>query len=606
MPDGQDFAPYEVAGPTMLSKQPVNLKSKNTPEYDAGDWAQIFDYLESRLGALRVVRYSWWTYWATLAAYILPRRYRWLITANLLNKGDPINQNIIDSTGTLAMNICSAGFVDGVMPSTRPWVKIRVGKPGQELPQDAKAWCEDTEEKFYMVVSQSNFYDTMAQSSQDQTTFGTAPVIVYEDAETIIRCYNPCAGEYYLASSSRFTVDTLYREFVLTVVEIVEMFQIENCPAQVVEMWNTGGSSLENEFVVAHAIEPNFAIPRKGKAGGKIDVCKGKFPFREVYWLKGVRTERPLTIKGFVEKPFAVGRWSKVANDAYGRGPGMDALGDIKQLQMETMRKAEAIEKMVRPPMVADVSMKNEPSSILPGHITYTAFSDGKRPSFMPAFEVDPKIGELKEDLMGIQDRINRAFLVDVFMAISQMEGVQPRNDLEIVERRAEKLQRLGPVIGLWKSEFAPTIIERILNIMERRGILKPRPKSMQGQALRFEYLDIVTMAQVGAQTVSMERTFKTAGFLSQAAKLAGVPDPMRKINLDKSLEVYGDKVKFPTICMYSDDEVRQHDAERAKVAAGQQAAEMALPAVQAAKSLSETDVGGGQSALSMMLNTGG
>ena len=37
---------------------------------------------ESRLIGLRVNRYSWWVHWRELADYILPRRYKWLITPN--------------------------------------------------------------------------------------------------------------------------------------------------------------------------------------------------------------------------------------------------------------------------------------------------------------------------------------------------------------------------------------------------------------------------------------------------------------------------------------------------------------------------------------------
>ena len=51
----------------------------------------------------------------------------------------------------------------------------------------------------------------------------------------------------------------------------------------------------------------------------------------------------------------------------------MDALGDIKQLQLEQKRKAQAIDKNVNPPMIADPSMKNEPASLLPGAVTSMA-----------------------------------------------------------------------------------------------------------------------------------------------------------------------------------------------------------------------------------------
>jgi hypothetical protein len=46
---------------------------------------------------LRTERYSWWQHWSQLATYIFPRRYRWLVTPNQMNRGSPINGAIIDS-----------------------------------------------------------------------------------------------------------------------------------------------------------------------------------------------------------------------------------------------------------------------------------------------------------------------------------------------------------------------------------------------------------------------------------------------------------------------------------------------------------------------------
>ena len=77
--------------------------------------------------------------------------------------------------------------------------------------------------------------------------------------------------------------------------------------------------------------------------------------------------------RGFYEAPHIAVRWDLVSNDAYGRSPGMDALPDIKQLQQEVRRKAQAIDKSVNPPMVADIQLKNQPASLLPGGTTYIA-----------------------------------------------------------------------------------------------------------------------------------------------------------------------------------------------------------------------------------------
>ena len=591
-----DFAPYEMADASTLAAQPPTATKKNfAPDLD---WDQIFSHLESRLNSMKNWRYSWWAYWSTLAQYILPRRYHWVISANLYNKGNPINQSIIDGTAGLAKNICAAGMVEGMMPQTREWFKIKSALTNFEPDADAKAWMEDTEQRMYTVLGQSNFYAEMAQVAEDEVVFGTAVTIMYEDAENIIRLYTPCTGEYFLAANAKFSIDTLYREYVMTVAQIVEWFTLEACPAQVQELWRAGGGSIDNEFIIAHAIEPNFDISGRGRsAGDKISVVPGSFAFREVFWLRGIETDRPLSKRGFHKKPFAVFRWSKTSNDPYGRGPGMDALGDIMQLQLETLRKDEAIEKQVRPPMGADVAMKNEPSSIRPGDITYVSTEGGKK-GFWPLFEMKFDLAAMTADLKEVQNRIERYFLVDVWLAISQMEGVQPRNNFEIAERRGEKMQRLGPVIGLWKSEGAQPQLERLKDILDRKRMLKPLPQSLRGIPLKFDFLDMVTLAQLGTETAAMEQTFKVGGELATAAQAAQLPNPLRVLNLDESFRIYAERMSYPSKGMFTAQEVRSLDQARQKAKQQAQAPAAAMAAVTAAKSLSETPLGG-QTALS-------
>src|ERR1051326_7566100 len=89
---------YEHMSNTLLAKQPITDKKyiQNTQE----DWDVTYEQLESGLGSDRVWRYSPWAYWSVIARYILPRRYHWLIVANKMTRGGPINDSIIDSTGT--------------------------------------------------------------------------------------------------------------------------------------------------------------------------------------------------------------------------------------------------------------------------------------------------------------------------------------------------------------------------------------------------------------------------------------------------------------------------------------------------------------------------
>jgi hypothetical protein len=599
-----DHAAYMEMGPDILSQQPVNAPSTQPYQFmEPAQWTQVFNQLESRLGSLRSWRYSWWTHWSRLAEYFLPRRYTWLVVANRMWRGAPINDAIIDSTGQLAARTCAAGMWTGLTSPSRPWFNLEIALPWIELDAEGASWLEDTQEKVYTVLAQSNFYNTMSQAFQDVTVFGTAPVIIYEDFEDVIRCYLPCAGEYYLSASSRLSVDTLYREFTLTIEQIVGQFGIDNCPQQVRKAWDSGGASLDMEMVVAHAIEPNFAV--SGRASKKeIKVVPGTFSFREIYWLKGQRTENPLSARGFHTSPFMAARWATVSNDAYGRSPAMDCLGDTKQIQVETRRKAEFIEKGVRPPMGANPELKNEPSSIIPGMITYMN-TDGGKKGFFPLFEVSAQwISPLVADIAQVAARIQHCLFVDLFMAITRMEGVQPRNQLELTERNQERLQELGPFVQMFENEFAGPAIKRVLDIMERRKILRPMPPSLKGQPIKINYTSIMKLAQRASESVAMKDVFQTGGAMSSAAKAAGLPDPLRIIDLDKAMRHYSDLNNFPQDCLFTEDEVKKHDQAREQGKQQAQAPGQAMAAVTAAKTLSQTQLGGGN-ALGAMLGAG-
>lgn len=595
----ESVAPYDDMTTSLLAAQPISAPSD--AQKASKDWDAMFQHVETRMQSLRSWRWAKWAYWQALAKFFLPFRYLWVVVANRFDRGHPVNDAIVDSTGLLAVRTCASGMWTGLTSPSRPWFGLDIGVPWAELQPDGKAWIEDVQSRMYTVLKASNFYDQMAQAFRDLVVFGTAPIIIYEDAEDVIRLYTPCAGEYFCDVGARLTVDTLYREFVYNTMQIVDMFKLENCPMEVRTAWANGGASLQQEFIVAHAIEPNTAVAKPGSASQeRLNMVPQSFAYRELYWLRGIKAAQPLSAKGFHGKPFMALRWSTVSNDPYGRGPCEDALGDNKQIQQETLRKAEFIDKGVRPPMGASPELKNEPASIIPGQITYFATDNGKK-GFFPLFEPNPAwLPALTNDIETVSKRIERCLFVDLFMAITRMEGVQPRNELELSQRNLERLQELGPVIELAEKEL-DIAISRILNIMTRRKMLPPVPPSLRGVPLKIAYTSIMRLAQRSSESVAMKDFFQTAGALSSAAKASGVPDPLRTVNLDKSLRHYGDLNEFPGSLFFTDGEIAEHDKVREQAAAQAKMPEQAMAGVQAAKTLASTQMGG-NTALSAML----
>lgn len=493
---------YESAGPQQLVAQPARM-TPPPKDINSTDWVILKSHLESRLSMLRSYRYSWMLHYQLLETYILPRRGIFINptvpTPNSMNKGQAINQAILDPTGTYAMRRAAAGLMSGLMSPSRPWFKLKPAMGSRDtVDAEAQAWFEEVEDRIYQVAGRSNFYDCGAQMFEDLVTFGTSPMIIYEDETDVIRCYVPCCGEYLAASSSANRVESLYRQFLMTTSAIVEMFGLENCPATLQSMWQSKSGSLDVEWIVFHSIEPNFGIANQSR--DEVGVVEGGFDWREVYWL-AASDQYPLSMRGFIDQPHICPRWATTSNDAYGRSVGMDCLPDIMQLQVETGRKAEAIEKMVRPPLVASMDMKNEPSSILPGHITYVN-QLGADKGMKPIFQVSPNIEHMSQDLQMLQQRIREGFFNDLFM-MPEPDAKQ-MTAYEVSVRRQEKLQVLGPVIERLQNEALAPAIKRIFRIMERRDLLPPLPESLQGVQIGIEYISMLAIAQKQAESAGL------------------------------------------------------------------------------------------------------
>lgn len=564
------------------------------PKDDQAAWA-LRAGSEARMESLRNYRLSWWTHWAQLAEMFLPRRYRWFVTPNQYNKGSPLNAAIVDETGVIAARTLATGLLANLTSPNKQW--FRLGLPG--LAVDAEGPVNDylgeCTRRMLAVYAETNLYNSLGTAYHDNAVFGSAAVIQYEDDKDVVRFYNPCLGEFFFGLDNRLTVATLAREYTYTVQELVDEFGLDNVSESSASLYRGGGNSKDQEIVVCHMIQPNQPLYLSGEFVG-LPVSK-RFKYVEIYWerasAQGTNKECILRIKGFLEKPFVGLRWDVTSNDPYGRSPGMDALPAVRQLQIEQRRKAEAIDKLVRPPMVGSVSMKNEPASILPGGITYTA--DPAASGFKPAFTVDPRIQEMTQDILEVQQRVDKVFFVPLFTGISDLQTV--RTATEIDARIQEKLVMLGPVVERTENEGLDDILARTFAIMQRRGMFPDSPPEMQGQPIEIQYISILAEAQAASQTAAIERTFAFAG------NLAGVyPEAVDNLDVDQGVMQYGDKLNIPPRIVRGQDAKLAIRKARADQLAQQQHLNTGTALAAGAKTLSETDVGGGQNALQSML----
>lgn len=557
-------------------------------------------YAEGRLAGLRVNRYSFWTHWRELGDYYLPRRYKWVITPNQAMRGSPINQHIIDNTGTIAARDLASGFMSGVSSPVRPWFSLKVGMTDTTSTTETGLWLSECRRLMMLVFQLSNFYNSIAQLWADLVVFGTGAMLIHEDFDDVIRCQNPCLGEYYVDNDDKMRPVIFNREFTLTIDQVVNQFGYDNCSVTVKTLYDDKtGAGKTKEIVVAHSIEPNNDPKKWG--------FPSNFAYREIYWEYGAtqggqgggtNAEGLLRKKGFFEQCAIVVRWDITSNEAYGRSPAMEALGDVKQLQLETRRKAQAIDKMVNPPMVADIQLKNQPASLLPGGMTYVSnYSASGKPGFSSAYDTKFPVNEISEDLAEVRERIKRTFFNNIFQVISQYETRSNVSATEIDARRAEALIMLGPVLERSQTEGLAVVIDRVWGIMQRAGIFPPPPEGIAGQNIEIEYISMLATAQDAAAAGGIERTLGLAG------NMAGVvgPEILDKIDTDYALDKYSSLMNNDPRMMRTNDQVAAIRQKRMKDQQQAQQVEMAEKLAAGAKTLSETDVGGGVNALQQL-----
>jgi len=547
-------------------------------------------HVDARLNLLKRQRQSWEPGWRELSRFVNPHRGQFFSSPNQGGRGAQANAAILDPTALFALRTLVAGLMSGVTSPARPWFRLSVPDRRVASLAPVKVWLDECSERMRMVFNAGNLYSALPLIYEELGQFGTGCAIVEFDREDVIRLYTLSTGEYWLGLDWRGRVDTMARRFMYSYRQIEARWP-DHGIAEISE--RARGTEADTEIALLHMIEPNTGYEK-----GRLDAAGKRF--RSVYWREGGAGDLDgefIHRGGYSQFPVLAPRWSPIGSDAYSKGPGHDALPDVKSLQILKKREHNAVDKHVNPPMGAHVSLRGSASSVLPGAINY--FTTQERGAGMwPLYQTAPgAIGEVERLVSRTQATIRSAFFADLFLMISNMDGVQPRSQLEISARREEKMQMLGPVLENLHDDLLQPLVQRTFAIMAEHGLLPELPAELHGYPLDVELISILAQAQKAADLGSVERLWAFAGSIA-----ATRPEVLDKLNADESIDVYADKLGAPASITLADDAVARLRAARALRAEAAQALQVAGALAEGAKTLSETEVGGGRNALQSVL----
>lgn len=529
------------------------------------------DKLWKRWGALQTERSSWISHAKEISTFIAPRTGRFLTTD--ANDGTRKHNAIYDSTGTRALRVLGAGLMGGATSPARPW--FRLGTPNKELLKNAsvQVWLSQVSHILLDVFARSNTYRVLHTLYEELGAYGTACAIIVDDFETGIRLIPLTFGEYCIATNFNGDVTTLYRELQQTVGALVKEFGRDNCSDAVKNMYDQG--NLDAWVTVIHIIEPRYDRNPNIKDNKNM-------PYRSVYFEAGANQDKFLRESGMNKFRALCPRWSVSGGDIYGNSPAMEALGDIKQLQHEQLRKAEAIDYKTKPPLQAPTSMKNHDHSRIPGGMSYVD-SVGPNSGIRTQFEVNLDLSHLLEDIRDVRQRINETFYTDLFLMLSA-QNVSRMTATEVAERHEEKLLMLGPVLERLHNELLDPLVSITFERMLEAGQLPPPPQELEGQDLNVDFISMLAQAQRAVSTNSVDR------FVMNLGAIAAVkPQILDKFDEDAWVDKYADMLGIDPELIVAEDQVIAMRNERAKQAQQASAMQQAEIASKTAKNLGTT-----------------
>lgn len=515
------------------------------------------DKLLTRWGELKTERSSWWSHWQEISNFLLPRNGRFFVQDR--NRGERKHNQIYDNTGTRALRVLGAGMMAGATSPARPWFRLGTPDPSLNQYHPVKVWLDEVTRRMQRVFQRSNTYRALHQIYEELGAFGTSASIVLADFQNVIHHYPLTVGEFAIASDYQGRICTLYREFDKTVGELVKEFGYKNCSLTVRNLFDRG--SLDQWVTIIHAIEPR--ADREREAGNP---TAKHMPFKSCYFEIGSDPDTYLSESGFEQFPVLTPRWSTVGGDIYGHSPGMEALGDVKQLQHEQLRKAQAIDYQTKPPLQVPSSMKNRDVETLPGGVS---FVDAASPQagIRTAFEVNLNLNYLLQDIQDVRERIRGAFYADLFLMLANSSNAR-MTATEVAERHEEKLLMLGPVIERLHNELLNPLIDITFNHMLKFGLLPPPPEELSGMDLNVEFVSVLAQAQRAIGVNGIDRFVGSVGMVAQFK-----PEVLDKINTDEWADTYSEMLGVPPKLLVANEDAQAlREARNQAMAAKEQA----------------------------------
>ncbi len=476
--------------------------------------------LTARRKAALARRANWEGTWRDAYRFALPQR-------DIIDQpkpGQPKGDLVFDSTAINSLSAFANRITDAMFPPFQDFIALAPGPAiGKDDDEAARAALQDITEVFHAAIHRSNFDVAIGEFLLDLAV-GTGVMMLLPGTEQNPFNFVPVALPLVALEAGAWgSVGGIYRDHKVTVEQMEDQWPDINVPAD----WKTKGTTdPDTEFTLHDATY---------------------FDGKDERWYYDLwRDDDEKSLLEEVRKydgagPWIITRWTKAANEIYGRGPLLFALPDIRTANR-----------------VVELILMN--GSLAVGGI-YTGVNDGvlnpNTASFQPNAIIPVARNQghpMGASLMPLENaadfNVSELILTDLRFNIKKAlfdEDLPPetgavRSPTEIVARLQRLASNTGPAFGRLKDELMVPFVIRGLQILAKFEMID-FPVQIDGTTIKVEVVSPLAQQQhlqdIQRVVQGVELSNATAGPQATALglKIEDLPGWFAsKLNIDRDL----------------------------------------------------------------------
>lgn len=533
------MTPYDVnSNTTKASESPEDTQKKEIER-------EIKKHAE-----LKKNRSTTETTWAEAYHYTVPRKDD---VISSVEPGSERGTDLFDTTSINANQLLSAQLHGMLSNPAQVFFEMRMESEELNNDDEVRRVLQARTKKMSTVINNSNFQTEIHEVYIDLGAIGNSCMFVGEHPEKIVHFNTRAMKEIWWEENELGLVTRVHREYSWDLHKIVTEFGLESLNDELRRKYTEG---CADKFTIVHIVCER----------AKDDLAPTNQKFKECYIL--VEIKKYLREKGYYEFPYMTPRWTKVAGEEYGRGPGIDMLPDIRMVNKMMETTLQGAEMTVLPPYAVQDDSVTGRVRLTPAGITVIRYG-----AEMPkALVTDARIDFGYQAVEDVRKRIRSGFFTDKI----QLNSGPQKTATEVDHIVDEQLRFMGPIMGRLDFELLRLMIERVHGIMDRRGEFDAPefqlPEKARGKKWVVRYSSLVARAQRMHEGQNFLRGIQVIAPLVNAK-----PEALDNLNGDRAFRyILGDVYGAPQEVFNDQREIKKiRDARAAAMeAAARQKAE--------------------------------